>query len=165
MASPSLNFAIRCLIEWFIALALWLCFTFSLSAAEFLIGAACATLTVIAFELVLRAQPFCFRPTPAMLGQIVKLPGLILNGLAALLIVLWNRMRGAPGESLFRLVPFRATGSTPKEAAQRALVTSFSTTPPNSIVVGIDRNRQQILLHQVKKTAPPEVIRNLEAAK
>jgi hypothetical protein len=30
--------------------------------------------------------------------------------------------------------------------------------------VGIDREKQQMLLHQVKKTALPKLIQNLEAA-
>ncbi len=165
MASPGLGLPVRYLIEWLAALILWVCFTFSLSIAELLVGAASAALTVVALECAFRTEPLFFHPTWTMFGQIRKLPVLIVKGLSALICVLWRRMRGGRSESVFRLVRFSATGATPKEAAQRALVISFSTTPPNSIVVGIDREKQQILLHQVKKTALPELIRKLEAAR
>ncbi len=159
-----MGLVVRCLIEWLAGLILWVCFTFSLSVAELLVGAASAALTVIALEFAFRAEPLFFHPTWTMLGQTRKLPWLILKGLATLISVFWSRLRSGRSESVFRLVRFNATAVTPKEAAQRALVVSFSTTPPNSIVVGIDREKQQMLLHQVKKTALPKLIQNLEAA-
>ncbi len=145
------------------ALLLWLCFAFSISEAELLVGAACATLTVIALEITFRAEPLCFGPTLAMWRQMRFLPLHIAKGLWALAAVLWTRIRGGRSESAFRVITFHATGSDAKAAAKRALVVSFSTTPPNSIVVGIDLETNDMLLHQVKKTPLPEIIRNLEA--
>lgn len=162
LASPNLRLAVRCAIEWIAFLLLWLCFTFSLSVAELVSGAACASLTVLALEITFRAQPLCFGPTKGMWSQMRYLPLLIAKGVWALVTVLWNRMRGRRSESVFRDISFHATGSNPHAAAKRALVVSFCTTPPNSIVVGIDLETNEMLLHQVKKTLLPEIIRNLE---
>jgi multisubunit Na+/H+ antiporter MnhE subunit len=160
-----LKFALRWLIEWFAALTLWVCFTFSFSVDELLIGAASATLAVVALEAAFRAEPLCFHPTLEMMAQVRKLPLLIVRGLWALASVLWSRMSGGRSQSGFRIVHFNAAGTDPKKAAKRALVVSFSTTPPNSIIVDVDLEKNQMLMHQVKRTALPEVIRNLEAAR
>jgi multisubunit Na+/H+ antiporter MnhE subunit len=152
----------RCIIEWIAFLLLWLCFTFSVSVPELLAGAACASVTVVAIEITLRAEPLCFSPTRTMLSQVRYLPLLIVKGLWVLVSVLWTRMRGGRSESVFRDITFHATGTNPEAAAKRALVVSFSTTPPNSIVAGIDLETNEMLLHQIRKTPLPEIIRNLE---
>ncbi len=160
----SLKMRRRCLIEWFVALALWFGFAFSLSVAELLVGAACAVLTVVTLEVVFGAEPLCFAPSRSMLAEVRLVPLLIIKGLGALLSVLATRIRGGRSQSAFRVVAFRPGGSSAQQAAQRVLVVSFTTTPPNSIVVGIDRDRQQMLLHQIKRGPLPEIIRYLEAS-
>ena len=59
--------------------------------------------------------------------------------------------------SLFRTVRFDAGGDDdPASAARRVLAIFITTTPPNFIVIGIDRRRNQMLVHQVRPTGIPK---------
>ena len=79
-----LKLVLRCFAEWLAALALWLCFTFSISAVELLVGAVSAALTDVALETTFRAVPFCFQPRLGMLA-LARVPSVYVSLALALL--------------------------------------------------------------------------------
>ncbi|MDQ6805412.1 MAG: Na+/H+ antiporter subunit E [Actinomycetota bacterium] len=64
-----------------------------------------------------------------------------------------KRSRGA-----FRVVPFGAGGENPRDAARRALAEALGSLTPNTIVVGIDPDRQLLLVHQLRREGAAEEI-------
>ena len=60
-----------------------------------------------------------------------------------------GRLAGRRGRGRFRAVPFRAGGDGPRDVARRALSESLGSLGPNTIVIGIDRERDLILVHQL----------------
>ncbi|HWF73800.1 MAG TPA: Na+/H+ antiporter subunit E [Solirubrobacteraceae bacterium] len=55
-----------------------------------------------------------------------------------------ERARGA-----FRAVPFAAGGENRRDAGRRALVEALGSLTPNTIVVGVDAERNLLLVHQL----------------
>lgn len=66
------------------------------------------------------------------------------------------RPRAARGT--FRAVPFRATTQTPKDAGRRALTEWIGSLAPNTIVVGVDDERNLLLVHQLHREGESEEV-------
>jgi hypothetical protein len=60
-------------------------------------------------------------------------------------------------------VPFDSGGDDPESAARRALAIMYTTIPPNFVVVGIDRKKNLMLVHQVSPTPTPLIAKRLGA--
>lgn len=73
-------------------------------------------------------------------------------------------MQKKRGKSLFRLASFHAPGTDSRSAARRALAIIFGTLPPNSLIIGIDRESGVILFHQLRKEPLPDIVRRVESA-
>jgi hypothetical protein len=58
----------------------------------------------------------------------------------------------------FRAVPFRASEDTPQGAGRRALTEWFGSVAPNTIVVGIDPDRELLLVHQLRRQGEPDQV-------
>lgn len=56
-----------------------------------------------------------------------------------------------PARGDFRAVPFRATQETPQGAGRRALTEWLGSVAPNTIVVGVDPDRELLLVHQLHR--------------
>lgn len=56
-----------------------------------------------------------------------------------------------PVRGEFRAVPFRATDEEPHDAGRRALSEWMGSVSPNTIVVGVDSERQLVLVHQLHR--------------
>jgi hypothetical protein len=59
-----------------------------------------------------------------------------------------RRPRASRGR--FRTVRFRAVAATPEDTARRALTEVFGSVAPNTIVIGVDRDRGLLLVHQLR---------------
>jgi multisubunit Na+/H+ antiporter MnhE subunit len=55
-----------------------------------------------------------------------------------------RRMRGT-----LRAVPFRHGGESPQDDARRAVATVGITMTPNTIVIGFDQEKDEIIVHQL----------------
>jgi hypothetical protein len=67
-----------------------------------------------------------------------------------------------PSRSSFQVTPFRATGEDCQAAAQRALAVLFVSTTPNSVVLDIDRQKGEMLFHQVEPAPVPKILPKLQ---
>jgi len=78
------------------------------------------------------------------------LPWRILVDCFALFAALWGHLaKREPVRGAFRAFRFTSTGDDARAAAKRALITAAITSTPNTYVVGLDRQRQLILVHQL----------------
>ncbi|HKW75964.1 MAG TPA: hypothetical protein VJN64_10615 [Terriglobales bacterium] len=112
---------------------------------------------------VVRAHPFAdFRPHLSWVLQAWREPWYIVQGCS---VVLWVFLKHfvQPEQSVLREVVFDSGGSDPQSAARRALAITYTTMPPNFVVLSIDLDKNVMLVHQVSQSATPQMTRNLGA--
>lgn len=120
------------------------------SLPELYVMAGVAVACALAFELA-REQGFAEgRIVPWWLASgwrvVVKIPlDIVLLCYEALMqLVAPREARGS-----FRAVRFEATEDTPRDAGRRSLSEWLGSVSPNTVVVGVDAERQLVLVHQL----------------
>jgi len=145
---------------WLGAAALYLLLIDTVDLPELIVAAGAAVLAATGFELAreqqtaggLRAR---LRWAGTLHRPIKKVPSDIA-ALTALAVRQLVRPRPVNGE--FRAVPFRC-GDEPKlETGRQAMAESFGSFSPNTIIVGVDAERELILGHQLRPGGGPEAI-------
>ena len=152
----------------FLSMALmvfWVACVANFHLHEMLLGLP-AVLGATAFSFfAIRKLPIRFRPAMRDVAEIVRLPANVAVDLALVLWVLLLDLMGRRAPGLFRSSAWRANSDDPRDLARRALAVAYTTVSPNCVVVGIDRDRRQILFHQLKKDPLPEMTRRLGAGR
>ena len=147
-----------------VALAVfWVACVSTLRLDELLVGLGAVLLSVSSCFFVVSTLPLQFRPKLREIAQVWRVPGSALLDLIQIALVLVLDFAGRRAPSLFRSAPGGPVENNGRDTAKRALAGSSATVSPNCIVVGIDCGRRQVLLHQLKKSAVPKIVRNLGA--
>lgn len=150
------------LLYWAASFCLWLLFVNTTHEHELWLAAAASVVAATGAEIV-RAQPFAdFRPRLVWLLQAWREPWYILEGCATIFWVFLKHFI-RPEPSVLREVVYDPGGSNPADAARRALALTYTTVPPNFVVLGIDFDKRVMLVHQVTETETPTMTRNLGA--
>ena len=138
-------------LAWWGALtALWLVLVADLSLAEVGAGMAAAALAATAAEVARSRGLARFAPKPQWGLLAWRLPGRVLLDCWFLIAALGRMLgRREPIHGVFRSVPFPTGGGDARSAARRALVTIAISLPPNTYVIGTDREADMILVHQL----------------
>lgn len=150
------------LIYWVSCFCLWLLFVNTTKPHELWMAAMASAFGATAADIV-REQPFAdFRPRLSWILQAWREPWYIAQGCS---VVLWVFLKHFiwPEQSVLREVVFDSGGSDPQSAARRALAITYTTMPPNFVVLSIDLKRNAMLVHQVSQSATPQMTRNLGA--
>jgi hypothetical protein len=63
---------------------------------------------------------------------------------------------------LFQLGRFSATAEDCRASAQRTLTILYVSASPNSVIIDIDREKANMLVHQLEAAPIPKVVRKLE---
>lgn len=150
------------LVYWASCFCLWLLFVNTTKLHELWMAAMASILGATAAEVV-REQPFAeFRPRLSWLLQAWQEPWYILQGCT---VVLWAFLKHLvkPEQSVLREVVFDSGGSDAQSAARRALAITYTTMPPNFVVISIDLKKKAMLVHQVSESATPSLTRTLGA--
>ncbi len=142
---------------------LWFLFVFQFTTMELLAGAAASVLTVLALQVALGAVSLCFEPRLRWLGQIWRLPAMIAADLAILLRDTGRRLVRKRSRSAFELAKFQSLGDSCNGSAQRALAVLFVSTSPNSVVLHIDRQTGNMLIHKLEAQPVPVLVSKLQA--
>jgi hypothetical protein len=71
-------------------------------------------------------------------------------------------MRSQPRCGTFRAVRFRRSDDQQSQGGRASLAEAFGSFAPNTIIVGIDEERELILAHQLRPTGGDEAIDLLE---
>lgn len=144
---------------------LWLFFTGTFAVHELEIGIIAALLASSGMVVVAHCYSLPFSPTLKDLLALWRLPWYVVSDMWITLVVTAEDIAGKHrAESIFRVVPFR-TGrmDDPTATARRVLAVLYSTIAPNSIVLGINVNNEQMLFHQIERGPVPKMTRQLGA--
>lgn len=143
-------------VAWWLALiVLWQAFVNTFLAAEVIAGVAAAAVAATAAELVRGQGLVHFRPRLSWLLQARRLPRGVMVDSWTLATVLWRRtVRRQKVQGDFEAVPFASGGDDPRSSARRALYVAAISLTPNTIVVGIDREKDMMLVHQLVPSGP-----------
>jgi multisubunit Na+/H+ antiporter MnhE subunit len=136
------------LVEAALLYVLWLLFVVQLQPHELLVGLPAAALAASATEAVRGCEHPHFLPHIQWIIRSWRLPFEILRDCA---LLIRNLFDGRPGR--FEVLSFEAGGDDARSVAKRALATFYTTLPPNTVVIGIDRRRNVMLLHRLEDVA------------
>lgn len=146
-----------------LAYAAWLAFVGNVSGQELALGAAgaFATSALSAFVFKQMGIPAQIRFQDAL--PLLWIPLYLLYGGWEILSVLAKDFAGVrKAPCLFRAVAYEHR-SGPHGFVRRALAVAGTTATPNSIVIGIDKNRHLLLFHQIQRSDVPRTTKELGA--
>ena len=132
-------------------MAAWLVLTSTTNPLEMAAGALAAAIAATVAELVRLKDLQAIRVRPRWLPRAGVLPQLVLGDTWALCRALWRHLfLRRPVKGAFLALPFDpGDEDDPYAAGRRALITAAITVTPNTYVVGIDADRNLILVHQL----------------
>jgi multisubunit Na+/H+ antiporter MnhE subunit len=122
----------------------------TVSTPELYAGLAAVLLAAAAFEVSREIGLAEATLSPLWLGRgwrvLVRVPLhiLLVSRIAVAQLLAPRSVRGR-----FRAVPFRAGGEGPRDVGRRALSEALGSLAPNTIVVGVDPDRDLLLVHQL----------------
>ncbi len=137
-------------VAWYVSLVvLWLAFVDTFARQEVIAGLVAAAVAATAAELVRSQELVRFRLDPRWLRGLPGLPWQVLRDTWLLTVALWRHCTGHPVRGVFRVVPFPSEADDNRSAARRALVTVLVSVAPNTVVVGVEGDEGELLVHQL----------------
>ena len=137
-------------IAWYLPLVLlWLAFVDTFARQEVIAGLVAAAVAATAAELVRSQELVRFRLDPRWLRGLPGLPWQVLRDTWLLTVALWRHCTGHPVRGVFRVVPFPSEADDNRSAARRALVTVLVSVAPNTVVVGVEGDEGELLVHEL----------------
>jgi multisubunit Na+/H+ antiporter MnhE subunit len=139
-------------LTWWIPLmSLWVAVDDSVAPDELLAGAGAAALAALAAAMVSRQARLRYRIRAAWLPRALALPGQVVSDTVAVFAVLSRTVAGQepPPAGAFREVPVRYGDETPRGVTRRVLLTGARSLTPNAFVVGFDKERDAMLVHEL----------------
>lgn len=151
-------------VGWALSGALYLLLIDITSLPELIVGAGAALLAATGFELARERETVGGLTTRLRWVGTLHRPLLKVPKDVAVVCALAFRQLVAPRPSngLFRVVAFRCRDDEPVETGRRALAEWFGSFAPNTIIVGVDAERELILGHQLREDGGAEAIDVLE---
>ena len=149
--------AVRWLVWWAFLGVLWLAVDDTVAVPELIDGAVAAALGATAAEIVHAQRVVRARPRARWLLGTWRLPLAAARDVCVLLATLVPAV-ARPGSvrGELRAVDFRAGAEgDPRDTARRALAKGAASFAPNTYVVGIDRARDSMLIHQLRPSRRP----------
>lgn len=143
------------LVWWTLLMALWILLDDSLALAELLAGAGAAALGAFLAELVQYQAATHFRMRIEWAVPALRLPVDLVRDTAVVFAALWRRLaRGEEPAGGFEEVPVAWGDDTPEGITRRALLVAGRSLAPNTIVAGIDQERQVMVVHRLVGDRP-----------
>jgi multisubunit Na+/H+ antiporter MnhE subunit len=136
---------------WALMMSLWVALDDSLRSDELLAGAAAAALAAVAAEMAGHQAQTRYRIRAAWLFAALRLPGqvaqetLVVFGAMAAAIAL----RRSPPHGAFTEIPVAYGDDTPLGVTRRVLLTGAHSLAPNGFVLGIDAERNVMIVHEL----------------
>jgi multisubunit Na+/H+ antiporter MnhE subunit len=130
---------------------LWVLVTSTFQGAELVAGAIASVLSAVAVEAVRERERFVFRPRLRWVRRAFVIPARVVADTWLLTVALVRHVSGSKRvRGAFVAVPFRhGEPGDPEDSARRALVVAGLSVAPNSVVVGVDDERDEVLVHQL----------------
>lgn len=149
--------ALRYGLGWWLGfMPLYLLFAASLSGQEMLAAIVVSAVASLAITATRSAGHLYFEPRLHWLSHFLHLPGRVLADCGIVAAALMRTLlRREKVEGVFRTIPFDPGGDDAESAARRALVLAGACLAPNTYVVAVDEQRQEMRVHQLIPSAQP----------
>lgn len=135
---------------WILLMSFWVVVDNSIRTDELLAGAGAAALAAFVAEVALYQAATRFRMRVEWLVPALSLPGQVASDTVVVFAALWRRLaRGEQPPSGFRQVPARYGSDTAEGETRRALLIGGKSVAPNSFVLGLDAQREVMVIHQL----------------
>jgi multisubunit Na+/H+ antiporter MnhE subunit len=147
---PPIRRAGAWLAWWILLMSFWVILDDSLAADELLAGAGAAALGATLAELVGNQSGLRFRIRIEWLGPVLRLPAQVARDTWIVFAALWRRVaHGEEPDSGFVAVPVRQPGAPAADRSWRALEVWRLSVAPNSFALGLDQDRDVVIVHQL----------------
>jgi multisubunit Na+/H+ antiporter MnhE subunit len=131
-------------------MAFWVMLDDSLATDELLAGAGAAAIAATLAELVTYQAASRFRMRIRWLYPALRLPGEVARDTVIVYRALWRRLvHGEQPPSAFIERPVRFGDNTPEGMTRRTLLVGGTSVAPNTFVLGMDPERDVMVLHQL----------------
>ena len=138
------------LVWWVLLMSLWVMLDDSLATDELLAGAGATAIAALVAEVAGEQAATRFRMRLRWLVPALRLPGQVARDTAVVYAALWRRLtRGEQPDSAFVTEPVRFGDDTPAGVTRRVLLIGARSVAPNAFALGIDRDTQTMVLHQL----------------
>lgn len=135
---------------WVLLMSLWVWMDDNLGLAELLAGAGAAALGAFGAEAVQYQSATYFRLRIEWLTPALRLPGRLARDTALAVAVVWNRVvHGREPPSGIRQIPVRYGDDGPEGVTRRVLITAGASFTPNTFVLGLDPERNAMVVHDL----------------
>jgi multisubunit Na+/H+ antiporter MnhE subunit len=141
----------------------WMLVVSKMDRTEFWLGLSVAFIAAVADGVVKSKKIVDFLPHHGWLALIFLEPWYALEGTWEIFLALGKRLLGRPSDAQFKVIAFTQGGDDQASQARRALAVTYFTIPPNFVVLGIDRDRGLMLVHQVAPSGVPLIAKKLGA--
>lgn len=142
-------------------MGLWVLYTSSAHVWELVAGGAAAVLATIATAIVEEQRFAQFAPDARWLIYFFMLPWFVLRDTALVYRAAMKYALKQKSDGYLIALDFDSGGDDARSSARRSLVTTLTTVPPNSVVIGIDRTNNKILLHMLAPDDVPWFVKQL----
>jgi multisubunit Na+/H+ antiporter MnhE subunit len=131
-------------------MSFWVIVDDSLALDELLAGAGAAALGASLAVLVGHQAAAWVRIRIAWLSPALSLPGEVVRDMVIVFMALWRRLAdGEEPASGYREVPVRFGADTSEGKSRRALLVGGRSVAPNTFALGIDAERDVMVVHQL----------------
>jgi multisubunit Na+/H+ antiporter MnhE subunit len=138
------------LIWWVLMMSFWVMLDDSISTDELLAGAGAAALGALLAEVVTYQAATRFRMRIEWLVPALSLPGQVIRDTAVVYRVLWRRLaHGEQPPSTFTDLPTRFGDDSSEGATRRVLLIWGTSVAPNTFALGIDQDREVMVVHRL----------------
>jgi hypothetical protein len=127
---------------------------------ELIVGAGAAAIAATGFELAREQRTVGgLRARPRWIGHVGRLLVNVPADIATICVLAVRQLiRPRNVNGVFRTVPFRCGDDERLETGRRAFAQSLGSFAPNTIVIGVDSERELLLGHQLRRRGGDEAI-------
>jgi multisubunit Na+/H+ antiporter MnhE subunit len=138
------------LVWWVLMMSFWVMIDDSINADELLAGAGAAALAAAFADLVTYQAATRFRMRIEWLVPALSLPGQVVRDMVIVYLALWRRLvHGEQPPSAFVELPARFGDDSAEGMTRRTLLVGGTSVAPNTFVLGIDRDRDVMVVHRL----------------
>lgn len=138
------------LIWWVLLMSFWVWIDDSIALPELLVGAGVAVLGAALAEVAQYQADTHVRIRIEWLAKALTLPVEIGRDFGVVMRALFLQLvRGRQPASTFEAIPVRPGGDTAEKMTRRALLVAGTSVAPNTLVLGIDQDRGEMLVHHL----------------
>jgi hypothetical protein len=141
------------LLWWVLLMSFWVVLDNSIASDELLAGAGAAALGAGLAEVASYQAATRFRMRVEWLIPAIRLPGQVVRDTVIVFAALWRRLaRGEEPASGFRELPIRYGDNSAAGKTRRALYVGGQSVAPNTFALGIDQERDVMVVHHLVVT-------------